>query len=87
MAWLPTLTWPAISTALAMTTWSPTTLSWATWEQAIKRQFDPTTVNPPCSVERLIVAYSRTIVPAPTRVPVGVAGSNRMTCGSPPTMA
>src|SRR5271157_4023088 len=53
----------------------------------MSRQFDPTTVWPPFSVERLMVANSRTTVPAPTRTPVGTAGSNRMTCGSPPTMA
>src|ERR1700690_3938293 len=74
-------------TAFATTTLLPTIASWATWEHDMKRQLDPTSVWPPLSVERLIVTYSRMIVPSPTLTPVGVAGSNRNTCGAPPTTA
>jgi hypothetical protein len=49
------------------------------------KQLRPTLVFIECEVPRLIVAYSRTVVPSPTSTHV-CSPRNLRSCGSPPRM-
>ena len=60
-----TVTCPAIWTAFAMITSLPITQSCAMWTYVIRKQRAPIVVLPVAVLPRLIVEYSRMIVPLP----------------------
>ena len=60
-----TVTCPAICTELAMITSLPMTQSWAMWTYVMRKQRAPIVVLPVAVLPRLIVQYSRMIVPLP----------------------
>src|ERR1035437_10520504 len=85
MAFSPTVTWPASCTPFTRITPSPTWQSCARCTYDMMKQFCPIVVLYDCVVPRLIVAYSRMIVPSPTSTIV-CSPLNLRSCGSPPRM-
>ena len=66
MAHSSTVTWPPKVALLAMTTWSPTMQSWATWVAIMNRQLLPTRVSMrPWGVPGFMVTCSRMTLSVP----------------------
>src|SRR5882672_2760015 len=70
-----------------MTTWWPTMQSWATWLEAMTRQWLPTRVSCPSRVARWMVTYSRIAVSSPMVTPTGRPSRYLRSCGTPPMTA